>query len=132
MLPLARRYQANCMFEKPILKGKFATDTAYFKCKSLQGNIASQIYFHKSGFFDNTNIPKVNDKHIGPTLSGFISRIGIPEKLVMDGPAVQIGQSTTFMDTIQYPNIDYHISRAYTPEENPMEGGIRELKRRFY
>ena len=47
VLPLARRYRADRMFKKPILKGTFSTDTAYFKCKSLRGNIASQIYFHK-------------------------------------------------------------------------------------
>ena len=36
------------------------------------------------------------------------------------------------METINRATIDYHISRPYRPEENPAEGGIRELKRRFY
>ena len=66
ILPLARRYRADRMFQRPLLKGKFATDTAYFKCKSLTGKIASQIYFHKCGFFVNYNIKKTDDANIGP------------------------------------------------------------------
>ncbi|CAJ1962216.1 unnamed protein product [Cylindrotheca closterium] len=50
----------------------------------------------------------------------------------MDGAPVQIGRKTTFMDTICRCNIDHHISKPYTPKENPAEGGIRELKRRYY
>ena len=50
----------------------------------------------------------------------------------MDGAAVQKGRKTTFMNTIRRADIDYHISGPYRPEENPAEGGIRELKRRFY
>ena len=117
---------------KPRLKGKFSTDTGYFKHRSLKGNIASQVYFHKCGFYAVYHVPKVNDQHIGPTLPRFISDFGIPEHLTMDGAAVQVGKGTTFMETIRRVNIDYHVSKPYTPKENPAEGGIRELKRRFY
>src|SRR6056300_1355920 len=62
MLPLARRYRADRMFMRPRLEGKFSTDTAYFKCKSLIGNVASsQIYFHKCGFYANFKILKTDD-----------------------------------------------------------------------
>lgn len=132
LLPLARRYRADRMYDRPLLKGKFSTDTAYFKCKSLRGNIASQIYFHKCGFYANYNISRTNDAQIGPTLPRFISDYGIPQHLTMDGAAVQKGRKTTFMETIRRANIDWHISGPYRPEENPVEGGIRELKRRFY
>ena len=77
---------------KPRLKGKFSTDTAYFKHRSLKGNIASQVYFHKCGFYAVYHVPKVNDQHIGPTLPRFISDFGIPEHLTMDGAAVQVGK----------------------------------------
>ena len=132
ILPLARRYRANRMYDRPRLKGKFSTDTGYFPCRSLRGNIASQIYFHKCGFYANYNIQEVNDAHIGPTLPRFISEYGIPEHLTMDGAQVQVGRKTKFMDTIRRANIDHHISRPRRPQENPAEGGIRELKRRFY
>src|SRR5210317_261495 len=57
ILPLGRRYRADRMHDWPILAGQFSTDIAYFKCKSLCGNIVSQIYFHKSGFYTNYNMP---------------------------------------------------------------------------
>ena len=50
----------------------------------------------------------------------------------MDGAAVQKNENTTMMKTIRRANIKYHISGPYRPEQNPAEGGIRELKRRFY
>src|SRR5210317_309608 len=132
ILPLARRYRADRMYDRPRLSGKFSTDTAYFKCKSIRGKTASQVYFHKCGFYKTYHIERVNDAQIGPTLPRFISDFGIPEKLTMDGAAVQTGRKTTFMDTIRRATIDYHVSGPYRPEENPAEGGIRELKQRFY
>ena len=132
ILPLARRYRADRMFQRPRLKGKFSTDTAYFKHKSTRGNIASQIYFHKSGFYSCYHLSKVDDKQVGPSLRKFIHDFGIPEQLTMDGAAVQTGRNTSFMETINRAGIEHHISRPYRPEENPAEGGIRELKRRFY
>lgn len=132
ILPLARRYRADRMFERPRLKGKFSTDTAYFKHKSLRGYIASQVYFHKSGFYFIHHLSAVNDSQVGPSLSRFISEYGIPDKLTMDGAAVQVGRNTTIMETVRRANIDHHVSGPYRPEENPAEGGIRELKRRFY
>ena len=132
ILPLARRYRANQMYMKPRLKGRFLTDTGYCKHWSLHGNIASQVYFHKCGFYAVYHIPRTNDEHIGPTLPRFILDFGTPEHLTMDGAAVQIGGNTKLMETIRRVNIYYHISKPYTPKENIAEGGIRELKRRFY
>src|SRR6056300_799365 len=67
ILPLARRYCADRMYDRPRLKGKFSTDTAYFPCRSLRGNIASQIYFHKCAFYKNYNLEGVNNQNIRPT-----------------------------------------------------------------
>ncbi|CAJ1943873.1 unnamed protein product [Cylindrotheca closterium] len=112
------------MFLRPRLKGKFSTDTAYFNHKSIRGNIASQIDFHKSGFYSCHHLSKVDDKQVGPTLKKFIADYGIPEHLTMDGAAGQVGRNT-----INRAAINCHISRPYRLEENP---GIRELKRQFY
>jgi hypothetical protein len=50
LLPISRRYCADRVFGVKRLAGKFATDTAYGKLKSLRGNVGSQIYSHKCGF----------------------------------------------------------------------------------
>ena len=117
ILPLARRYRADRMFERPRLKGKFSTDTAYFKHKSLGGYIASQVYYHKCGFYFVHHLSAVNDAQVGPSLPRFISEYGIPVKLTMDGAAIQVGRNTTIMETVRRANIDYHISGPYRPEE---------------
>jgi len=132
ILPLERRYHADRRFETRRLKGKFSTDTAYFPCKSLRGNIASQIYFEKCGFMACYHVPRADNAHIGPTLSAFSSDYGIPEHLTMDGAQVQVGRHTEFQAFIRRHDISFHISHPRRPNENPAEGGIRELKRRFY
>jgi hypothetical protein len=132
ILPLERRYQADRRFEKRRLRGKFSTDTAYFPCKSLRGYIASQIYFDKCGFAACYHIPKADDANIGPTLNAFSTDYGIPDHLTMDGANVQVGRNTQFQQFMRRNDISFHVSHPRRPNENPAEGGIREIKRRFY
>lgn len=132
ILPLERRYRADRRYEMRRLKGHFSTDTAYFPCKSLRGYIASQIYFDKNGFAACYHLPRADDAHIGPTLTAFSSDFGIPDHLTMDGANVQIGRNTAFQRFIRKHGIQYHVSHPRRPNENPAEGGIREIKRRFY
>jgi hypothetical protein len=132
ILPLSRRYRADRMFQQRRLNLHISSDTAWFKVKSLRGNVASQIYFHKCGFATGYHMSKADDSAVGPTLGSFISEYGVPERLTVDGAAVQIGRNTKFMDTIRRNEINYHVSHPRRPNENPAEGGIREIKRRIY
>jgi hypothetical protein len=50
VLPLSRRYRADRVFEKPLLRGDFYTDTMDGRCKSLQGNRYAQIMANKDFF----------------------------------------------------------------------------------
>ena len=52
--------------------------------------------------------------------------------LTFDGAMAQVGKNTKFMKTIKEYEIDYHVSAPRQPNENPSEGQIRELKRRWY
>lgn len=61
------------MFQVPQLKATISTDTAYFKVKSPRGNIVSQVYYHKCGFYSASFLTKTNDDQIGPTLTKFIN-----------------------------------------------------------
>eukprot|EP00978_Attheya_sp_CCMP212_P036339 scaffold163920_cov32-Attheya_sp.AAC.2 len=140
-----RRYRADRRFEVKRLNTKFATDTAYAKVKSIRGNIGSQVYTHKSGFQKPCQVythksgfqkpypvQKADGDTIGYTLSEFISDFGAPDQLTYDGAAVQVGSKTRFMDLIRRYEIKYHVSAPRRPNENPAEGGIRELKKRWY
>ena len=54
---------------------------------------------------------------------------GSRQKVTFDGAIVQTGRNTTFMGNVRKHKIDFHVSQPYKPNENPFEGGIRELKR---
>jgi hypothetical protein len=132
ILPISRRYRADRVFGVKRLNGKFATDTAYGKVRSLRGNIGSQLYFHKCGFKASYPIQKINGDHVGDTLTQFISDYGAPEHLTFDGASVQTGPKTRFMDAIRKYEIKHHVSGPRRPNENPAEQSIHEVKKRWY
>ncbi len=85
ILPISRQHQADRVFGVKRLNGKFSTDTAYGKLRSLRSNIACQIYSHKYGFKAAYTPQKVDGNHVGDTLTQFISDYGAPEHLTFDG-----------------------------------------------
>ena len=132
LLPFERRYRADRRFDKRILKCRMSTDTAYFPVKSLHGKTCSQIYFEKDGFYLVYHMAKATGDKIGDTLPALATDYGVPEHLTMDGFDSQVGQHTKMMKYIRRSEIAYRISHPRRPNENPAEGGIRELKRHFY
>ena len=101
ILPIGRRYRADRVFEVKRLSGKFATDTAYGKFKSLRSNVGCQIYSHKCGFKVAYPMIKVDGNHVGDTLTQFIGDFGVPAHFRFDGASVQTGPKTRFMDAIR-------------------------------
>ena len=106
------------------MKGKFATDTLWSKTRSLSGNIATQIYSHKSGFAAPYHLHAATGDTLGYTLLSLIHDYGKPEHLTFDGIPTQTGHNTLFMQTIRRAQIPIHISAPYQPNENPAEGCI--------
>ena len=49
-MPLSRRYRADRVFEHPLLRGQFYTDTLDGRCKSLDGNGYAQVFANKDLF----------------------------------------------------------------------------------
>jgi hypothetical protein len=87
----------------------------------------------KFGFAAVYPITGFDGATIGITLKDFISKnYGVPEHLTFDGALVQTGCNTMFMQTIKKYEIKYHVSSPQHPDENPAEGSIREIKRRWY
>jgi hypothetical protein len=132
ILPISRRYRADRVFSVKRLNGKFATDTAYGKIKSLRGNVGSQLFSHKCGFKVCYPLQKIDGNNVGDALTQFISDYGVPENLTFDGASVQTGPKTRFMDAIRRYEIKYHVSGPRRPNENPAEQGIHDLKKRWY
>ena len=69
---------------------------------------------------------------IGQSLNDFIHEWGIPANLTFDGAMAQRGRNTEFMRLLREHQINWHVSQPRTPKENPAEGSIREVKRRYY
>jgi len=120
------------MFSTRKLLGKFATDTLWATTKSLNGNVATQVYTHKCGFASSYPLMAAKGDDIGYSLTDFMHEYGSPQHLTFDGAQAQKGPNTLFMKNIRRAEIQYHISAPRKPNENPAEGGIREIKKRMY
>ena len=68
----------------------------------------------------------------GDALRLFCQEFGVPERLTFDGSTEQGQAGTEFMNQIQTHSIDYHILEANLHNQNPVEGVIRELRRKLY
>ena len=132
ILPLGRRYKADRRYQLNHLSGKFATDTFYAPQKSLLGNTCTQLFSHKCGFNAPYHMVRANGDSVGSALADFIHEFGVPESLTFDGAMVQTGRKTLFQHQLRKHHINYHVSQPYKPDENPADGSIREVKKKYY
>ena len=130
--PLSRRYRAYRMFNVRKLEGKYATDTLWAKTRSLNNNVASQIYSNKNGFSVPYHLKAADGDELGYSLASFIHGYGAPEHLTFDGAQAQVGHNTLFMKNIRRACIPYHVSQPRSPNENPAERSILEIRKRLY
>ena len=130
VLPLGRRYRTDRMFTRKTLSGTWSTDTMDGRCKSLDGNKYAQVFANKSYF--SRIYPMDSKKKAGDALRLFCQEFGVPEKLTFDGSKEQSMKGTQFMKQVRTHNIDYHISEPDLHNQNPVEGVIGELRRKWY
>ena len=90
ILPLAWRYHVDRMFARPCICGTIYMDTMNGRYKSLDGNKHAQIFANES-FFATAYLME-HKSSAGQVLKQFISDFGIPDKLVCDGAAKQVGK----------------------------------------
>ena len=130
LLPLSCRYRADRVFERPLLRGDFYTDTMDGRSKSLDGNRYAQIVANKDFFA--VAYPMANKSSAGESLRRFIHEYGRPEKLTFDGSQEQCGRKTEFMANVRKYAIDYHVTEPYRPNHNFAEGVIREIRKKWF
>jgi len=68
----------------------------------------------------------------GDALRVFCEEFGVPEHLTMDGSKEQTNKGTEFIKQIRKHNIDYHITEPERHNQNPAEGVIREIGRKWF
>ena len=130
ILPLSRRYRSDRMFDHKTLAGRWSTDTMDGRIKSLDGNKYAQV-FSNDQYFAKI-YPMDSKAKAGQALREFCRDFGIPQKLTFDGSKEQTQKGTEFMKSIRQYNIDYHISEASLHNQNPVEGVIREIRKKWY
>ena len=130
VLPLSRRYRADRIFEKPLLRGDFYTDTMDGRCKSTSGNRYAQVFANKDFFA--MAYPLAVKSAAGDALRQFINEFGRPERLTFDGSQEQCGRKTEFMKNVRKYSIDFHITEPYRPNHNFAEGVIREVRKKWF
>ena len=98
--------------------------------KSLDGNKHAPIFANESFFA--TACPMEHKSSAGQVLKKFISDFGIPNKLVCDGAAEQVGKQTEFQATVQKHAIDFHVTEPHCHNQSKVEGVVQEIRKRWF
>ena len=130
LLPLARRYRADRMYERPRIRCTVYTDTMDGQHKSLDGNKYTQVFamdFHFSAVY-----PMESKGLAGEALKQFISDFGVPDMIICDGSKEQTKQGTTFMEQVRKHHIDIRTTEPGRYNQSKVEGVIRELRKNWF
>ena len=71
-------------------------------------------------------------KKAGEALKVFCREFGVPHDLTFDGSKEQCKKRTTFMKEVRKHDIKYHIAGPDMHNHNPVEGVIREIRRKWF
>ena len=130
LLPLGRRYKSDRMFERRCLHGDWYTDTVFGRITSKDGNACGQIFANHAYFA--TFYPMDTKAKAGEALRVFCNEFGIPDRLIMDGGSEQTGKRTEFMNQVRKHNIQIKLIEPGQHNQSPVEGVVREVRRRWY
>ena len=73
-----------------------------------------------------------NKSSASQALKQFISDFGIPDKLVCDGAAKQVGKRTEFQCTVRKLAIDLHVTMPHRHNQFKVEGIVREIRKCWF
>ena len=66
----------------------------------------------------------------GQALKQFISDFGIPDKLVCDAAAEQVGKRTEFQSTVQKHAVDLHVTESHRHNKSKEGSVVQEIGNR--
>jgi hypothetical protein len=129
VMPLARRCRADRRFQTKRLRGMWASDAMDGQVKSLYGNRHAQVFANGSFFAEVCLMAREADA--GQALKTFVLELGVPEELTVDGSKEQTKEGTDFMKCCRN-DIKLQRTEPERPNQNPAEGAIREIRRRWF
>ena len=118
------------MFDTNQLRHTFATDTMHMPQPSIRNYKYAQVFATKEFFIEV--IPIQRKSNAGDALQTFVQKFGVPEILRYDGSKEQVGKGTKFQAMIRKYNIKGKLGEPYRPNQNPAEGVICELRKKWY
>ena len=130
LMPMARRYRVDRMFMINRIRGEMATDIMNARCKSIHGERYCQVFGNKDFFVEA--IPIVKKSDCGQALDIFIRKYGIPDTLRHDDSKEQGERNTQFQGTLRKYNVTSKKSLPDRSNQNPAEGVIRELRKKWF
>ena len=68
----------------------------------------------------------------GDALRTFFQEFGVPDKLTFDVSKDQGQRKTEFIKQIRKNDIDFHVIEPDRHNQNPCEGVIREVRRKWF
>ena len=98
--------------------------------KSIDRNQYDQL-FTNNAYFVKVH-PMDSNRKAGDDLKILYQYFGVLEKLTFDGYKEQACKGTKFEKEAQRKCIDYQICETDLHNQNPVEGVIRELRRKWY
>ena len=130
LLPLAQRYRADQMYERPQIRGVVYTDMMDGQHKSLNGNKYAQVFttdFHFSAVY-----PMESKGHARDALKQFIADFGVPDKIICAGSKEQTKRGMTFMEQVRKHHINIHTTEPNRHNQSKVEGVICELRKNWF
>ncbi len=113
-----------------MLRGVWASDTMDGRVKSLDGNRQAQVFANGSFFAEAC--PMATKSDAGQALKTFTMELGVPEELTIDGSKEQTKPQTDFQKHCRRNNAKVTRTEPERPNQNPAEGVIREIRRRWF
>ena len=132
VLPLSRRYRSDRNFYRRHLNHDFSADLYLGRHKSINGNVAAYVFTHKCGFAQAYPQRSKQSAELAESLRRFTMDWGIPRKLTVDGALEQVGPQSEFQQLVRKYDISMHISAPRSPQQNPAEGTIREIRKKWF
>ena len=94
IMPLARRYRADRMFDVCRIHGTMSTNNMDARCQSIRDGKYCQVFGNKKLFVEAYPIKKKSYCHLG--LYKFVKEYGAPDKMTYNGVQEKIGIKTEF------------------------------------
>jgi hypothetical protein len=130
LMPLARRHRVDRVFEPNRLSGIFATDTMDVRCDSTHDERCCQVFANKDFFAAACPMEKKGGAHEPVNL--FVQDHGAPDTLISDGAKEQVGRNSKFQAKLRKCGVKHKTSEKERPNQNPSEGAIREVRKRWH